>query len=144
MSNNTMVRGTVTRSLTSLQTSNRAEQNMAESIISIVILCSTRPKPAYGRQGLDWDRWARIQFSQVHFGAFCHSRGGPTDLLWSKKRHVTNGGVQLTSFGPKNVTSLTGGPTDLLWSKKRHVTERGDQLTSFGPKNFTSLTGGTN
>ena len=29
----------------------------------------TRPKPAYGRQGLDWDRWARIQFSQVHFGA---------------------------------------------------------------------------
>ena len=33
---------------------------------------STRPKPAFGRQGLDWDRWARIQFSQVHFGAFCH------------------------------------------------------------------------
>ena len=32
----------------------------------------TRPKPAFGRQGLDWDRWARIQFSQVHFGAFCH------------------------------------------------------------------------
>ena len=25
-------------------------------------LLSTRPKPAYGRQGLDWDRWARIQF----------------------------------------------------------------------------------
>ena len=30
--------------------------------------CVTRPKPAYGRQGLDSDRWARIQFSQVHFG----------------------------------------------------------------------------
>ena len=29
--------------------------------------CQTRPKPAYGRQGLDSDRWARIQFSQVHF-----------------------------------------------------------------------------
>ena len=26
----------------------------------------TRPKPAYGRQGLDSDRWARIQFSQKH------------------------------------------------------------------------------
>ena len=34
----------------------------------------------------------------------------PTDLLWSKKRYVTNGGPQLTSFDPKNVTSLTGGP----------------------------------
>ena len=52
----------------------------------------TRPKPAFGRQGLDSDRWARIQFSQVHFGAKLDSRGGPTDLLWSKKRHVTNGG----------------------------------------------------
>ena len=40
----------------------------------------TRPKPAYGRQGLDWDRWARIQFSQVHFGAKLDS----TDLLWCK------------------------------------------------------------
>ena len=48
----------------------------------------TRPKPAFGRQGLDWDRWARIQFSQVHFGAKLDS----TDLLWCK-----------------NVTSPTGG-----------------------------------
>ena len=48
----------------------------------------TRPKPAYGRQGLDWDCWARIQFSQVHFGAKLDS----TDLLWCK-----------------NVTSPTGG-----------------------------------
>ena len=37
-----------------------------------IIIYNTRPKPAFGRQGLDWDRWARIQFSQVHFGAFCH------------------------------------------------------------------------
>ena len=51
-------------------------------------IISTRPKPAYGRQGLYWDRWARIQFSQVHFGAKLDS----TDLLWCK-----------------NVTSPTGG-----------------------------------
>ena len=38
-----------------------------------------------------------------------YSRGGPTDLLWCKKRDVTHGGVQLTSFGAKNVTLLTGG-----------------------------------
>ena len=53
-----------------------------------LIFFKTRPKPAYGRQGLDWDRWARIQFSQVHFGAKLDS----TDLLWCK-----------------NVTSPTGG-----------------------------------
>ena len=41
---------------------------------------STRPKPAYSQQGLDWDRWTRIQFSQVHFGAKLDS----TDLLWCK------------------------------------------------------------
>ena len=67
---------------------------------------STRPKPAFGRQGLDWDCWARIQFSQVHFGAKLDS----TDLHWSKKRHVTNTGPQPTSIDPKNVTLLTRGP----------------------------------
>ena len=35
--------------------------------------------------------------------------GGPTDLLWCKKRDVTDMEVQLTSFGAKNVASLTGG-----------------------------------
>ena len=54
----------------------------------VISFIYTRPKPAYGRQGLDWDRWARIQFSQVHFGAKLDS----TDLLWCK-----------------NVTSPTGG-----------------------------------
>ena len=38
-----------------------------------------------------------------------HGQGGPTDLLWCKKLDVTHRGVQLTSFGAKNVTSLTGG-----------------------------------
>ena len=69
-------------------------------IVSTYQYCAktTRPKPAYGRQGLDSDRWARIQFSQVHFGAKTsrNQQGGPTDLLWSKKRDVTHGGVQLT------------------------------------------------
>ena len=39
-----------------------------------------------------------------------YSQGDPTDLLWSKKkRDVTDRGIQLTSFDPKNVTSPTGG-----------------------------------
>ena len=47
-------------------------QIVAESGFLVKVFLKTRPKPAFGRQGLDWDRWARIQFSQVHFGAFCH------------------------------------------------------------------------
>ena len=59
----------------------------------------TRPKPAFGRQGLDWDRWARIQFSQVHFGA----KLDLTDLLWCK-----------------NVTSPTGGSNRPPLVQKRY------------------------
>ena len=41
---------------------------------------------------------------------------------WSKKRHVTDRGIQLTSFGPKNVTSLTGGTNwpPLVQKTSRH------------------------
>ena len=70
-----------------------------ESKKSVEPFLQTRPKPAYGRQGLDWIIGPGYSF--VVFST--------TDLLWSKKRHVTHGGVQLTSFGPKNVTLLTGG-----------------------------------
>ena len=35
-----------------------------------VIICHTRPKPAYGRQGLGWDPQATTQFGRVHFGVF--------------------------------------------------------------------------
>ena len=54
-------------------------------------ICYTRPKPAYGRQGLGWDRQARIQFRQVQFGM---------DTLWE---YITNKGPQLTSFGAKTL-----------------------------------------
>ena len=30
-------------------------------------ICLTRPKPAYGRQGLEWDRRVRIQLRRVPF-----------------------------------------------------------------------------
>ena len=58
----------------------------------VIIIIITRPQPAYGRQGLDSDPWARIQFKYI--------------LV--QKRHVTNRGIdagpQLTSFDQKNVT----------------------------------------
>ena len=37
-------------------------------IIIALIIIITRPKPAYGRQGLEWDRRVRIQLRQEHFG----------------------------------------------------------------------------
>ena len=37
-------------------------------IIIALIIIITRPKPAYGRQGLEWDRRVRIQLRRVHFG----------------------------------------------------------------------------
>ena len=48
-------------------------------ILVMLNFYQTRPKPAYGRQGLDWDCWARIQFSQVKM--LRDRRGAPTDLL---------------------------------------------------------------
>ena len=105
---------------------------------------NTRPKPAYGRQGLDWDSRARIQFSQVQ--TWRYQQRDPTDLLWCKNVTVTHRGVQLTSFDAKTWSLLTGGsnwpplmqkcdrylqggPTDLLWCKNVTVTHRGVQLT---------------
>ena len=39
--------------------------NIVNNIIINFIINNTRPKPAYGRQGLDWSRRARIQFCGV-------------------------------------------------------------------------------
>ena len=96
----------------------------------------TRPKPAYGRQGLDSDRWARIQFSQVHFGKLLkptknhettlktlrHQQRVPTDFLWCKYVTVTNTGPKPTSFGAKSLPSLTRGPNrpPLMQKRYRH------------------------
>ena len=74
---------------------------------------STRPKPPYGRQGLakNFSIFAKKNFSifALSFFHFCntfHLHWGSTELLWCKKRDVTDVGPQP---GAKNVTSLTGG-----------------------------------
>ena len=92
-----------------------------------------------------------IKSTMVTFLHFCNKGLFINDVItFSQPKTMKNHGKYLkkpwkpTSFGPKNVTSLTGGPTDLLWSKKRHVTNTGPQPTSFGPKNVTSLTRGAN
>ena len=41
---------------------------MCHTQILLILLYTTKPKPAYGRQGLGWDRQAMIQFRQVKFG----------------------------------------------------------------------------
>ena len=43
-------------------------------VIIIPIVTDSRPKPAYGQQGLEWDCGVRIQFRRVHFGVFSTSR----------------------------------------------------------------------
>ena len=67
----------------------RKPTNVIEEAKKMLSFCTTRPKPAYGRQGLDW-----IVRPGYSFGVFSTS---PTDLIWCK-----------------NVTSLTEGDLDLL------------------------------
>ena len=55
---------------------------------------NTRPKPAYGRQGLDWivgPGYSLIKKRDV-------THGGPQLTSLIKNRDVTHGGPQLTSF----------------------------------------------
>ena len=77
-----------------------------------MMFCYTRPKPAYGRQGLDWDRWARIQFSQVHFGAKLDS----TDLLWCKNVTSPTGGSNRPF---RCLEERGGGPCPNFWHLSR-------------------------
>ena len=74
-------------------------------------LSLTRPKPAYGRQGLDW-----IVRPGYSFVVFSYNRGVQlTSMI--KKRDITHGGPQPTSMikkcdvthGGPNVTLRTGG-----------------------------------
>ena len=70
---------------------------------------------------------SRNEYSEYSFGVFLKShfaplalssvddpkklpdqQGNPTDLLWCKKRYVTDRGIQPTSFGATYITSPTG------------------------------------
>ena len=104
--------------------------------IGMVIIITTRPKPAYGRQGLDW-----IVGPGYSFVVFSTNREIQlTSLIQKTTRHRQ--GVQLTSFDPKNVSLPKGGSNwppliqktwchqqgdlaDLLWCKKRDRYQQG-------------------
>ena len=73
-----------------------------------------------------------------------HKHGSPTNLLWCKKRYVTNTGPQLTSFGAKTVTWRTQGPNRPPLMQKTLHDEHGPWLTSFGAKKITWRTRGPN
>ena len=52
----------------------------------------TRPKPAYGRQGLDW-------IAGLGYSLWCSQpTGGSNWLPMVQKRHITNTGLQLTFY----------------------------------------------
>ena len=107
----------------------------------------TRPKLAYGRQGLagswgqDTDEMSTfLVFLTSHFAPAALSSDltnlGP--LMTMKIQSVTHGGVQLTSFGAKNVTVTNRGvQLTSFGANNVTVTNRGIQLTSFDAKNVT-------
>ena len=64
-------------------------------VLLILVIINTRPKPAYGRQGLDW--FVGPGYSFVVFST--NREIQLTSLI--QKSNVTNRGVQLTSFDPK-------------------------------------------
>ena len=68
-----------------------------------------------------------------------------TDILWSKKRHGTVPPVQLISFGPKNVTSLTGGSNwPPLVQKTWRLPTGGSNWPPLVQKTWPLPTGGSN
>ena len=80
------------------------------------LFITTRPKPAYGRQGVDW-------IVGPGYSLWCSE---PTNL-WKPTKNHENPWNHLEK--PKMSRHRRGVPTDLLWSKKRYVTETGSQLT---------------
>ena len=82
----------------------RTQMNIQDHLVvhdSFNFLTSTsRPKPAYGRQGLDWFVRPGCSFEVFSTSCFAHL--------------VTNRGPQLTFFGPKTLRDQHGAPTDLL------------------------------
>ena len=56
-------------------------------------------------------------------------RGAPTDLLWLKSWHVSEGGPQLTSFGKKKTTSVSLGVKNWPPMVLCRVSYRRPQLT---------------
>ena len=78
----------------------------------------TRPKPAYGRQGIDWIVGPGYSFGVFSMSQCLTLRLRRSAQLMIQKRYLTNRGIQLTSFGSKTLRHSRGAPTDLLWSKK--------------------------
>ena len=89
----------------------------------------TRPKPAYGRQGLDWIIGPGYSFDH-------HQNGVPFD-----PKNVTSltGGPNGPPFDPKNVTLLTGRvqrdpgtrPVPIFFSSTRPVPTRKLKMTGY-------------
>ena len=64
-------------------------------------LMMTRPKPAFGRQGLGWNPW--VGFSHV-------TNGGLQLTCLIQKSHITNRRPKLTCLDLKKTTRYLGGP----------------------------------
>ena len=84
----------------------RKPTNVIEEAKKMLSFCTTRPKPAYGRQGLDW-----IVRPGYSFGVFSTSRSEPLVLNWvDDPKTSRHRGSQLTSFDPKKRDVTDAGP----------------------------------
>ena len=101
------------------------------AVLWIEILISTRPKPAYGRQGLDWIVgpgysfvvfWTNRGIKLTSYGAKTshHQQGDLTDLLWCKNVTLPTGRSNWPPLVQKRDRYQQGGPTDLLDVKIRY------------------------
>ena len=59
----------------------KLQGNVINKVVRHWRVYGSRPKPAYGRQGLGWDPQARILTPFDPKKKWCHWRGAPTDLL---------------------------------------------------------------
>ena len=114
-------------------------------------LYSTRPKPAYGRQGLDWmvgQGYSFVVFSTNKTMETNQKSKNVTLLTWGpnwpplfQKRYITNRGPQPASFDPKTLCYQHGALTGLLWSKNVTLLTRGPNWPPLIQKRYVTNTG---
>ena len=113
------------------QTSLVSKTSVSLFIIFIPIITDTRPKPAYGQQGLDWECGARMQFRRVQrtfwgvlnvwrcaFGAQLALATNTQIQPWESGHFLwLTWGPNFPAWESDRFLSLTEGPNWPVWEK---------------------------
>ena len=132
---------------------------MQGSIGQILSFNITRPKPAYGRQGLDWIVGPDYRFvvfstnktmeTMKNHETTLKNQGNQPKTMKNHETTLKNHGNQPKTMKNHETTLKTlrhqqRVPTDFLWCKYVTVTNTGPKPTSFDAKTLPSLTRGAN